>query len=63
MEFRLKIILLKDMQLMQPKIGGKYYLNQTLLVEVLVLEETKISFLLLSLHQEDIHAKAILYHD
>ena len=51
MEFRLKIILLKDMQLMQPKIGGKYYLNQTLLVEVLALEETKISFLLLSLHQ------------
>ena len=63
MEFRLKIILLKDMQLMQPKIGGKYCLNQNLLVEVLVLEETKISFLLLSLHQEDIHAKAILYHD
>lgn len=48
---------------MQPKIDGKYYLNRILLVKVLALEGTKISFLLLSLHQEDKHAKAVLYHD
>jgi hypothetical protein len=48
---------------MQPKIDGKYYFNQILLVEVLVLEGTRISFLLLSLHQEDKPAKAVLCHD
>jgi len=48
---------------MQPKIDGKYYFNQILLAEVLVLEETRINFLLLSLHQEDKHAKVVLYHD
>ena len=48
---------------MQPKIDGKYYLNRIRLVKVLALEGTKISFLLLSLRQEDKHAKAVLYHD